>query len=195
MDIIRLLLYIIATWMPFLIRKWLYDFKVWQLLVPSLFLLLPFLCPSLLGYSFASTAAFATAFLLFLIALATFFWLSTNHLKFILFACAVNAGTIAIFWSIHWQKNPFNNRTTKKPVIIELKEPHPIYSDIEESAFILPDLKSYQARRKVLGGILVRKFGLRPISATRTECIYKGYDDTREKDFYWDKCQNIIIDK
>jgi len=81
----------------------------------------------------------------------------------------------------------------ENPVIIELKKSNLNYSDIEESTF-LGSFKTYQARKKVLGGILVRKFDLQPMKHTPTECIYKGYDSDRKKDFSWDKCNNIIIE-
>ena len=42
-----------------------------------------------------------------------------------------------------------------------------------------------------MGGLLVKKIKLNPITDTDT-CIYKGYDGDRKKEFYWDKCKNKI---
>jgi hypothetical protein len=191
MDILRIVLYIVAPWMPFLLRRWLYHFKVGQILFLSITLLLPFACPLLMDYSFSTQGIFSLTFILFLISTATLFWMLTNNLKFIIFVILINVCTIFLFWIFNWQKIIYTNKGTQKPVILELKKQNSNYSDIEET-ILLGNYKLYQARKKVLGGLLVRKFDLKPITDTLTECIYKGYDYDRKKDFYWDKCNDII---
>ena len=56
---------------------------------------------------------------------------------------------------------------------------------------MLGDFERYHARKKVLGGLLVKKYLLDTVNDTDT-CLYKGFDDDREKVFYWNKCNNEI---
>jgi hypothetical protein len=125
-------------------------------------------------------------------SLGTLCWIMTNNLKFIIFVSLINVCTIIFFWSENWQKHPYSGKVVEKPVIIELKEQNPYFSDIEESSIFLGNLKSYRVRRKVLAGIMVRKFDLEPLNDLDTQCIFKGYDYDRNKVFYWNKCNNKI---
>ncbi|WP_114780696.1 hypothetical protein [Botryobacter ruber] len=67
------------------------------------------------------------------------------------------------------------------------------YSDIEKSYIPLGNLEVFDARKKVMGGILVKKFRLDTIDFTDT-CLLKGFDYERDKIFYWDKCNNKIYE-
>jgi hypothetical protein len=188
MEILRFLLYVLAPWVPFLLRNRLYKFKVWQILLVSIILLLPFSLPLFFGCSFSTPFIFSFVFVLFLISFSTIGWLLTNNRRFVLFATIINLPTILLFYFINWQTNPYNNEAGRpKNRILNVESSY--YSDIEIS-YVLGVLKTYHARRKVFGGLLVKSFELETINETDT-CLYKGFNDKGKK-FYWNKCTNKI---
>ena len=94
-----------------------------------------------------------------------------------------------LFYFINWQTNSYDSEAGRpKNKILNIESTY--YSDIETS-YMLGVLKIYHARKKVLGGLLVRKFELDTTNENDT-CLYKGFDDDRRKIFYWDKCSNKI---
>lgn len=190
MDIVRFTLYVVAPWVPFLLKNELYKFKVWQILLLSIVLLLPFCFTFLSGYSFSTPLLFSISFVLFLISFSTICWLLTHHRRFVVFASLLNLFTFLIFYSINWQTNPYSEEANKHRNSI-LKVESTYYSDIETN-YIFGDLEVHHARKKVLGGLLVKKFELNLINLSDT-CMYEGFNDERAEIIYWNKCTNIII--
>ena len=189
MDVLRFTLYVFAPWVPFLFRNWLHQFKVWQILLLSVVFLLPFSLSFISIYSFSTPFFFSTSFILFLISFSTICWLLTTNRRFFVFASLINLPTILLFYSANWQTNSYYKEAGKHERSI-LHVASNYYSDIETS-YLFGDLEIYQARKKVLGGLLVKKYELNLINESDT-CLYKGYDYDREKIFYWNKCNNKI---
>lgn len=189
MDVLRIFFYLLAPWVPILVRNWFNNFKVWQILLASIIFLLPFSLPFFLGYAFADQLIFSVLFVLFLISFSAIGWLLTTNRRFIYFACVINILTISLFYFINWQTNPFDSETGSAGNQI-LKVESPYYSDIEAS-YMLGFVKVYHARKKFFAGLLVRKIELETINRNDT-CLYKGFDDKRGKMIYWDKCSNRI---
>lgn len=95
-----------------------------------------------------------------------------------------------MFYSANWQTNPYNVEASKpERSILNVVCNH--YSDIEMRYDALFDVEIYHARKKVLGGILTKKYELTLVSESDT-CLYKGYDYDRGEIFYWNKCNNKI---